>query len=131
MVNTVPQLNKHTHPFQSGENVEQSSQAVQVRDGQKLLGVLEGWGTNWSCYHHDKSETLYFLGVRLCATVGGKMYQRKVFGKTLLHPVCPVVTTVSNNSNCYSLISIYYVLGTESSQSGYYAYFIDKETETQ
>lgn len=61
------------------------------------------------------------------------MYQRKGFtgfDKTY-YPVGLVAASVSNNSNDYSLMSVYYDLGTQSSQSGYYAHLMDKETEAQ
>ena len=54
-VNTAPEFNKRTHPFEGG-GVGGSRRAGQCREGQKLLGVQEDWGTDWGCYHHAKSE---------------------------------------------------------------------------
>ena len=132
MVNVISEFTKHTHPSQGGESGGvQLGRPAQARAD--TAGVLETWRTNWGSYCHEKSESHCLLGVGFVPRLGEGCIREKDSQDSAkaYYPVGLVAATVSNNSNGYSLMSAYCVLGTESSQNGYYAHFMDKENEAQ
>lgn len=100
MVNTAVEL--HTH-FPSGSSGE-SRQRGQEMDGNCWGCGKPGALTGVVIALVSLRATIYWV-LAMCQGWGLLEKRTERFGQILLHPVCPVATTTSNNSNCCSLMS--------------------------